>query len=138
MKHEYSISCTTAVPFFKRIITGDTPMRLTRNPNCTTSRLDRKYLTTVLESLKNLYAQKWLPRHIAKMKNKKSISQEWVSQKWLTVKEVCEFLGISKSTFYKWRQLNIAPQTKRLPNGDLRIREDWLGAFLENLPEGGC
>ena len=69
------------------------------------------------------------------MKKSKLNVDEWVGQKWLTVKEVCEILAISKSTFYKWRQVDRAPQTRRLPNGDLRIREDWLSVFLADLPE---
>jgi len=78
-------------------------MKLTRYSNCTPSRSNRKYLRTQIPSLfslKNSYAFKALPRHIQSMK-KKLISDEWVGQKWLTVKEVCEFLGVSKSTFYK-------------------------------------
>ncbi|MFI5986358.1 helix-turn-helix transcriptional regulator [Streptomyces sp. NPDC051555] len=49
----------------------------------------------------------------------------------LTVPEVCEELGISRSTFYDWRQKRRAPRCIKLPNGDLRVRrgdlEMWLG-----------
>ena len=136
---DYSILSTTPVPFFKRIQTEEVQMRLTRYSNCTPSRSNRKYLRIrfpSLFSLKNSYAFRTLPRHIQSMK-KKLISDEWVGQKWLTVKEVCEYLGVSKSTFYKWRQMGCAPQSCRLPNGDLRIREDWLGMFMSELLEGG-
>jgi predicted DNA-binding transcriptional regulator AlpA len=57
------------------------------------------------------------------------------THRWLTVPEVCDFLSISKSTFYKWRMLGIAPLAKRLPNGDLRIRQDWLNEYMSELPE---
>ncbi len=137
---DYSILSTTPVPFFRRIHSEEVPMRLTRYSNCTPSRPFHKYSSLVLAhaiSAKNSYVKKPLPRHLLSMKNKKTISEEWVSQKWFTVKEVCEFLGISKSTFYKWRQIGCAPESRRLPNGDLRIREDWLGVFLASLPEGG-
>jgi len=48
----------------------------------------------------------------------------------LTIADVCEELGISRSTFYDWRAKRKAPPCLKLPNGDLRIRrtdfEDWL------------
>ena len=50
----------------------------------------------------------------------------------LTVREICDELKISRSTFYDWRQKGRGPRCIRLPNGDLRIsRRDldaWLGA----------
>jgi predicted DNA-binding transcriptional regulator AlpA len=58
----------------------------------------------------------------------------WTENKWYSVIQVCEFLGINRSTFYKWRALSLAPQVVRLPNGDLRVREDWLANFLSGLP----
>ncbi|WP_420712097.1 helix-turn-helix transcriptional regulator [Streptomyces sp. NRRL F-5650] len=48
----------------------------------------------------------------------------------LTVDDVCDELGISRSTFYDWRQKGRGPRCIRLPNGSLRIRrsdfENWL------------
>ncbi|MFB7630430.1 helix-turn-helix transcriptional regulator [Streptomyces sp. NPDC056149] len=48
----------------------------------------------------------------------------------LTVDDVCEELGIARSTFYDWRQKGRGPRCIRLPNGSLRIRrsdfENWL------------
>ena len=85
---------------------------------------------------KNSYAFSSLPRHLQRVKKKINRPDElWASYKWLTVPEVCEFLSISKSTFYKWRMLGTAPIAKRLPNGDLRIRQDWLNNFMSELPE---
>jgi len=50
----------------------------------------------------------------------------------LTLAEVCEDLGIARSTFYEWRAKGRAPKCIKLPNGDLRIRrseyERWLTA----------
>ena len=78
-----------------------------------------------------------LPKHFLDVKKGKAkIEEEWATESWLTVQQVCELLSISKSTFYKWRMMGNAPQAKRLPNGDLRIRQDWLGHFMSNLPEG--
>jgi excisionase family DNA binding protein len=39
----------------------------------------------------------------------------------LTIAEVCEDLGISRSTFYEWRTKGRAPRCIKLPNGDIRI-----------------
>jgi len=50
--------------------------------------------------------------------------------RWLTTPEVCEHLSISKNTYAKWRQRGVAPKAIRLPNGELRTRQDWLDTFL--------
>lgn len=48
----------------------------------------------------------------------------------LTVAELCQELGISRSTFYEWRAKGRAPRCIRLPNREIRIRraefERWL------------
>jgi predicted DNA-binding transcriptional regulator AlpA len=49
------------------------------------------------------------------------------------VAEVCAELGIARSTFYDWRQARKAPRCIRLPNGDLRVREDDLEKWLDGL-----
>jgi predicted DNA-binding transcriptional regulator AlpA len=55
----------------------------------------------------------------------------------LTVRQVLEELGgISRRTFYRWRELRTAPRCIRLPNGELRVRRDVLNAWLEDLGEG--
>ena len=53
---------------------------------------------------------------------------------WLTVAEVLDELGIERSTWEKWRQRGIAPNAVRLPNGQLRIRREWLDDWLKSLP----
>ena len=67
-------------------------------------------------------------------RNTEKDTADWTENKWYSVIQVCEFLGINRSTFYKWRALSLAPQVVRLPNGDLRVREDWLANFLSGLP----
>jgi excisionase family DNA binding protein len=63
-----------------------------------------------------------------------SSSQKEVRQMaWLTVVEVCERLQISRNTWDKWRSDGRGPRCKKLPNGQLRIRADWLDQWLEEL-----
>jgi excisionase family DNA binding protein len=49
----------------------------------------------------------------------------------LTLAEVCEELGISRSTFYDWRAKRKAPRCITLPNGSIRIRRDELDRWLD-------
>jgi len=50
----------------------------------------------------------------------------------LTVNEICDELGIARSTFFDWRAKGKAPRCIKLPNGELRIRRSefdrWLAA----------
>jgi len=65
----------------------------------------------------------------------KDIAPASTNHRWLTMDEVCESLSISYNTWAKWRQRGVAPQARRLPNGQLRTREDWLAEFMDDLPE---
>lgn len=54
----------------------------------------------------------------------------------LSVADICTELKISRRTFYRWRELRIAPkESLRLPNGEIRIHRsvyvDWLASFQE-------
>lgn len=49
----------------------------------------------------------------------------------LTIAEICEELGVARSTFYEWRAKGRAPRCIKLPNGDLRIRWAELDRWLE-------
>lgn len=83
----------------------------------------------------NPYAGKRLLSTIKdKMENKRNIKEN-KTYNWFSVQQICEFIGISSSTFYKWRASQKAPRAKRLPNGELRIREDWFNDFMNDLPE---
>ncbi|QYX79986.1 helix-turn-helix transcriptional regulator [Streptomyces akebiae] len=53
------------------------------------------------------------------------------SRSMLTLAEVCDELGISRSTFYDWRAKRRAPRCIKLPNGDLRIRRTELDHWLD-------
>jgi predicted DNA-binding transcriptional regulator AlpA len=56
----------------------------------------------------------------------------------MTVSEICaELGGLSRRTFYRWREIGSAPQCLKIPNGEVRAwRSDFL-AWLESLREGG-
>jgi len=57
----------------------------------------------------------------------------------LTVRQVLDELGgISRRTFYRWRELRTAPPCIRLPNGELRVRRDVLNDWLEDRAEGAA
>jgi excisionase family DNA binding protein len=52
------------------------------------------------------------------------------SNRLLTLPEVCERLGVSRSTFYDWRQAHKAPTCLILPNTQIRVRESDLEAWV--------
>lgn len=54
---------------------------------------------------------------------------------WLTVEDVCNELGIARSTFDKWRAKGVGPVARKLPNGSLRIARQEFDAWLDQLPE---
>ncbi|MGK5551692.1 helix-turn-helix transcriptional regulator [Actinomadura kijaniata] len=54
----------------------------------------------------------------------------------LTVDQVlAELGGVSRRTFYRWRETGRAPSGIKLPNGELRIWRSELGRWLESLRE---
>jgi predicted DNA-binding transcriptional regulator AlpA len=54
----------------------------------------------------------------------------------LTVPEVLEALGdVSRRTFYRWRELGLAPAGLKLPNGEIRVWRSELMLWLESRRE---
>ncbi|MEV4293914.1 helix-turn-helix transcriptional regulator [Microbispora rosea] len=54
----------------------------------------------------------------------------------LTVPEVlAELGGVSRRTFYRWRELGHAPRCIKLPNGELRVWRSELMVWLDTLRE---
>lgn len=54
----------------------------------------------------------------------------------LTVDQVLDELGgISKRTFFRWRELGRAPRCVKLPNNELRIWRSDFTAWLRSLRE---
>lgn len=53
----------------------------------------------------------------------------------LTLADLCDELGIARSTFYDWRAKGAAPRCIKLPNGELRIRRTDLDTWLNTLED---
>jgi excisionase family DNA binding protein len=53
----------------------------------------------------------------------------------LTIPQLCNELGISRSTFYEWRAKGRAPRCIKLPNGEIRIRRSEFERWLDSLEE---
>jgi predicted DNA-binding transcriptional regulator AlpA len=53
----------------------------------------------------------------------------------LSIADICEDLGVSRSTFYEWRTKGRGPRCIKLPNGDIRINraeyERWIATLEE-------
>ncbi|MET7485519.1 MerR family transcriptional regulator [Streptomyces sp. NPDC005538] len=57
----------------------------------------------------------------------------------LTVRQVLDELGgISRRTFYRWRELRLAQACIRLPNGESGVRRDVLNDWLADRAEGAA
>lgn len=54
----------------------------------------------------------------------------------LTIADLCDELGVARSTFYDWRAKGAAPPCFKLPNGELRVRREDLDAWLSHLADG--
>ena len=48
---------------------------------------------------------------------------------------LAELGGVSRRTFYRWRELGLAPQGMKLPNNEIRIWRSELMAWLESRRE---
>jgi predicted DNA-binding transcriptional regulator AlpA len=52
----------------------------------------------------------------------------------LTVAEMCaELGGVSRRTFYRWRELGVGPPCLKIPNGELRAWRSEFSAWLDGL-----
>lgn len=64
-----------------------------------------------------------------------TIAQAAKGVKHMTVDDLCEELGVARSTFYDWRASRKAPPCIKLPNGGLRIRREDFERWLESLEQ---
>ncbi|MEU2110673.1 helix-turn-helix domain-containing protein [Streptomyces chengbuensis] len=54
----------------------------------------------------------------------------------MTVPQVLNELGgVSRRTFYRWRELGLGPTAFKLPNGELRVWRSDFSAWLRQLEE---
>ncbi|MFE2769478.1 MULTISPECIES: AlpA family transcriptional regulator [Streptomyces] len=54
----------------------------------------------------------------------------------MTVRQVLDELGgVSRRTFYRWRELGYGPAAFKLPNGELRIWRSDFNTWLRQLEE---
>ncbi|MFI6989587.1 helix-turn-helix transcriptional regulator [Nonomuraea wenchangensis] len=54
----------------------------------------------------------------------------------MTVPEILDELGgVSRRTFYRWREVGKAPQGFKLPNGEIRVYRSEFTAWLDTLRE---
>jgi predicted DNA-binding transcriptional regulator AlpA len=54
----------------------------------------------------------------------------------MTVRQVLHELGgVSRRTFYRWRELGYGPAAFKLPNGELRVRRSDFNTWLRQLEE---
>jgi predicted DNA-binding transcriptional regulator AlpA len=54
----------------------------------------------------------------------------------MTVRQVLDELGgVSRRTFYRWRELGYGPATFKLPNGELRVWRSDFNTWLRQLEE---
>ncbi len=57
----------------------------------------------------------------------------------LTVAQMCaELGGISRRTFYRWREVGTGPQCLKIPNGELRAWRSEFSEWLDSLREGAA
>jgi predicted DNA-binding transcriptional regulator AlpA len=48
---------------------------------------------------------------------------------------LAELGGVSRRTFYRWREIGHAPAGLKLPNGEIRVWRNEFTAWLESLRE---
>ena len=72
----------------------------------------------------------WIRSSQAKAAAAKSRRREYLS-----IADLCDELGITRDTFYKWRAKGAAPSCTKLPNGALRILRDDLENWLNSRKE---
>ncbi|WP_327284873.1 helix-turn-helix transcriptional regulator [Streptomyces sp. NBC_01205] len=55
------------------------------------------------------------------------------ADEWLPLTDALAELGITRATWYRWRNRGYCPEVRRLPNGHLRIRRSVLDAFMDDM-----
>lgn len=53
----------------------------------------------------------------------------------LPLSVVLDELGITRASWYRWRNRGMGPRVHKLPNGHLRVRRSELDTFLREMEE---
>ncbi len=56
----------------------------------------------------------------------------------MTVDQLCDYLGVARSTLYDWHAKGRAPRSIKLPGGQRRYRVTDVEAFLIEHEDGGA
>jgi hypothetical protein len=57
----------------------------------------------------------------------------------LSVADMCaELGGVSRRTFYRWREVGVGPPCLKIPNGELRVWRSEFSAWLDRLRDGAA
>ncbi|GAB3668980.1 helix-turn-helix domain-containing protein [Actinocorallia lasiicapitis] len=56
------------------------------------------------------------------------------NDEFLTAKQLMSDLGVSRSTFYRWRATGRGPRLHRLPNRQMRFLRSEVIRWIESLP----
>ncbi len=61
-------------------------------------------------------------------------SQDLRADQLMSVADMCaELGGLSRRTFYRWRELGTGPRCLKIPNGELRVWRSEFVDWLESL-----
>ncbi len=55
----------------------------------------------------------------------------------MTVDQLCDYIGVARSTLYDWHAKGAAPRSIKLPNGGRRYLLDDVDAFLDARTDDG-
>jgi len=58
-------------------------------------------------------------------------------KKWISLPEALEIMGVSRSTFDRWRRQQVAPKHYTLPGGTIHFEESELYAWIEQHAQVG-
>jgi predicted DNA-binding transcriptional regulator AlpA len=58
-------------------------------------------------------------------------------KRWVSLPEALETMGVSRSTFDRWRRQGVAPKHYTLPGGTIHFEESELYAWIEQHAQVG-
>jgi excisionase family DNA binding protein len=119
-------------------LSGHVPNRVVRAARSTDSRRRLSWVrlgATINGGAPMVTRSRSTPGEAQSRRESRVASQRLSERMHMTVKDICEELGVARSTFYDWRAAHKAPPCLKLPNGDLRIRRADFDRWLESLEQ---